>query len=158
MLETYLSVIETVWGWIKTIFMALTVVLPSVIILVYKVATRDTDISTIAVAITVVTSILWAPIPLYPRFKYEYRSRWGDYYMSFLKGAGMALLVIPYLGGCLLPVLASALYCYFTDYRPGMVQFIVMMVVTVLWGPGAHHLMMKFMDRVIYRLNQKEKP
>ena len=67
MLETYLSVIETVWGWIKTIFMALAVVLPSVIILVYKIATGDTDMSTIAVAITVVTNILWAPIPLYPR-------------------------------------------------------------------------------------------
>ena len=94
MLETYLSVIETVWGWIKTIFMALAVVLPSVIILVYKIATGDTDMSTIAVAITVVTNILWAPIPLYPRYKHEYRSGWGDYYMSFLKGAGMALLVI----------------------------------------------------------------
>lgn len=151
MLEAYLSAIETVWGWTKTFFAALVVMLPSVLVLVYKMATWNEDISPVTAGITLVVNILWAPIPLYCRYSNKYRG-FLDYYTSFLVGAGMIFLVVPmvfaYIGGCFLPVLAGVLYCHFTDYTPSGLQFITVIVVTVLWAPGANHFMMKFLDRI----------
>ncbi len=151
MLEAYLSAIKTVWEWAKTFFVALVVMLPSVLVLAYEIATWNEDISPVTAGITLAVNLLWAPIPLYRRYSYKYNG-FADYYTSFLLGTGLTLLVVPmvfaYVGGCFLPALAGVLYCHFTDYTPSGLQFMTVIVVTALWAPGANHLMMKFMDRI----------
>lgn len=151
MLEAYLSAIKTVWEWAKTFFVALVVMLPSVLVLAYEIATWNEDLSPVTAGITLAVNLLWAPIPLYRRYSYKYNG-FVDYYTSFLLGTGLTCLVVPmvcaYIGGCFLPVLAGALYCRFANYTPSGWQFMVAIVVTALWAPGANHLMMKFMDRI----------
>lgn len=151
MLDAYLSAIKTVWEWTKTFFAALVVMLPSVLVLAYEIATWNEDLSPVTAGITLVVNLFWAPIPLYRRYSYKY-SGFADYYTSFLLGIGLTLLVVPmifaYVGGCVLPALAGVLYCRFANYTPSGLQVLAVIVATALWAPGANHLIMKFLDRI----------
>lgn len=151
MLDTYAEAARTVWAWIKMFFAAVYVMLPSVLLVVYMFATWETDLPGIVADGVLAVNLFWAPIPLYRWFGGNSKS-FGDFYQVFLVGLGLAVISIPvvvlYIVGCLFPVFGGIIYCYFADYQPSALQAVLATGVTVLWAPGANHLLMKLLYHV----------
>lgn len=150
MLEVYKSCLEHVWKWIKQFMLGLAVLLPGIIFLIYMFVANMPDVGWVTSFLVIAAIVLWSPVPLRPVFFKD--ETWLESYLTLLSGIGLAVLIcillVLYIIWVGLPIMAGMAYCSLTDQEPAKWGIIGTGLFNVAWGPGAHYLCTKVLDKV----------
>ena len=126
------------------------VLLPGIIFLIYMFATNMPDVGWVPSLLVIAAIILWSPVPLRPIFFKD--ETWLASYATLMSGLGMAVLIcillVLYFTWVGLPILGGMTYCTLTAQEPAKWGIIGTGVFNAAWGPGAHYLFIKLLDKV----------
>ncbi len=151
MLETYKKFAKAVWSGLRVVLLAMAVLLPSIAVLVYMFATWTPDIGIVPGIIVFAVNVLWAPVPLRPFCSKDYSL--GECYVSLLFGAfaGVCFTVclFVFIVGCLLPIIGGLAICSLTSYSPTAFEMLVVILLNVVWAPGAYYGLDKLVTKVL---------
>lgn len=149
MIEIYKECIRTVWKWIKQFMLGLAVLLPGIIFLIYMFAANMPDVGWVSSLLVIAAIVLWSPVPLRPIFFKD--ETWVECYCTLMEGIGVAILVcillVLYMTWLGLPIIGGMTYCSLTAQEPAKWGIIGTGIVACAWGPGAHYLFMKVLDK-----------
>ena len=150
MIEIYKECICTVWKWIKQFMVGLAVLLPGIIFLIYMFVANMPDVGLVPGILVIAAIVLWSPVPLKPVFFKD--KTWVESYLTLLTGLGMAVLIcillVLYFTWVGLPIIAGMTYCSLTAQEPAKWGIIGTGIANGVWGPGAHYLFIKVLDKV----------
>ena len=150
MIEIYKECICTVWKWIKQFMLGVAVLLPGIIFLIYMFVTNMPDVGWVPTFLVIAAIVLWSPVPLRPVFFKD--KTWVESYLTLLTGLGIAVLIcillVLYFTWVGLPIIAGMTYCSLTAQEPAKCGIIGTGVFNAAWGPGAHYLFTKVLDKV----------
>ncbi len=150
MLEVYKGCLEHVWKWTKQFMLGLAVLLPGIIFLAYMFATNMPDVGLVPGLLVIAAIVLWSPVPLRPVFFKD--KTWVESYATLTAGLGMAILIcivlVLYIVWVGLPIIAGMTYCSLTFTVPEKWGIIGTGLLNVVWGPGAHYLFVKLLEKV----------
>ena len=150
MLEVYKDCLEHVWKWTKQFMLGVAVLLPGIIFLVYMFATNMPDVGLVPGILVIAAIVLWSPVPLRPIFFKD--ETWAECYLTLMKGLGVAalicILLVLYIIWVGLPIMAGMTYCSLTAQEPAKWGIIGTGIANGVWGPGAHYLFTKALDKV----------
>lgn len=150
MIEIYKECICTVWKWIKQFMLGVAVLLPGIIFLIYMFAANMPDVGWVPTFLVIAAIVMWSPVPLRPVF-FKYKT-WAECYLELIEGIGVTILVciivVLYFTWVGLPIIGGMTYCSLTDQEPAKWGIIGTGVFNAAWGPGAHYLFIKVLDKV----------
>ena len=150
MLDVYKTCLENVWKWTKQFMLGLAVLLPGIIFLIYMFASNMPDVGLVPGILVIAAIVLWSPVPLRPIF-FKHMT-WVECYLKLMEGIGVTALVcvllVLYITWVGLPIIGGMLYCTLTYTEPAKWGIICTGVANGAWGPGAHYLFMKALDKV----------
>lgn len=150
MLETYKGAAQFMWKFIKGLAIALSVMLPGLILIAYMIITKNADISWWVVAADIAIIALWAPIPTYPIYKHERTIL--ETYQQFPQSAWwtvvVCVIITAYFVLICLPVLTGLTISTVLNREPQTWEIIGTLVFNVLWAPGAHYVASKLGDKL----------
>lgn len=150
MIEIYKKFIGSVWEWAKQFMLGLTVLLPGIIFLIYMFVANMPDVGLVPSILAIVAIVLWSPVPLRPIFFKD--ETWAECYLTLMKGLGMAalicILLVLYFTWVGLPIIGGMTYCTLTAQEPAKWGIICTGIANGVWGPGAHYLFIKVLDKV----------
>ena len=151
MLQFYIEAFKFVWSWIKKFLLAITVLLPGIIFLIYMFAANMPDVGIIPGLLVIAAIALWAPIPLRPFF-FQGQKLIGCYVTMFgAIGIAIAfcLVLFGWLVWLLLPILTGLVISAVLNREPKPLECVGTIVFNIVWGPGAHYVYQKLLDKVI---------
>ena len=150
MIEIYKECIRTVWKWTKQFMLGVAVLLPGIIFLIYMFATNMPDVGWVPSLLVIAAIVLWSPVPLRPVFFKD--KTWAECYLDLMEGLGVTILVciifVLYLTWVGLPIIGGMTYCSLTAQEPAKWGIICTGIANGVWGPGAHYLFTKALDKV----------
>ena len=150
MLDVYKDCLEHVWKWTKQVMIGLAVLLPGIILLAYMFVTDTPDVGWVPSILVMAAIVLWAPLPLKPIFFKD--KTWAECYLDLMEGIGVIALVcvslVLYIIWVGLPIIAGMTYCSLTAQEPAKLGIICTGIANGVWGPGAHYLFTKALDKV----------
>ena len=150
MLEVYKECLEHVWKWIKQFMLGVAVLLPGIIFLIYMFAANMPDVGWVPSLLVIAAIVLWSPVPLRPVFFKD--KTWAESYVTLMAGLGMAVLIcillVLYFAWVGLPIIGGMTYCSLTAQEPTKWGIIGTGIANGVWGPGAHYLFTKALDKV----------
>ena len=150
MLEVYKDCLEHVWKWTKQFMLGVAVLLPGIIFLIYMFATNMPDVGLVPGILVIAAIVLWSPVPLRPVFFKD--KTWAECYLDLMEGLGVTILVcilvVLYFTWVGLPIIAGMTYCSLTAQEPAKWGIIGTGIANGVWGPGAHYLFTKALDKV----------
>jgi len=150
MLEVYKDCLEHVWKWTKQFMLGVAVLLPGIIFLIYMFATNMPDVGLVPGILAIAAIVLWSPVPLRPVFFKD--KTWAECYLDLMEGLGVTILVciivVLYFTWVGLPIIAGMTYCSLTAQEPAKWGIICTGIGNGVWGPGAHYLFTKALDKV----------
>lgn len=150
MIEIYKECICTVWKWIKQFMLGLAVLLPGIIFLIYMFVANMPDVGLVPGILVIAAIVLWSPVPLKPVFFKD--KTWVESYITLMAGLGMAILIcillVLYFTWVGLPIIGGMTYCSLTAQEPAKWGIICTGIANCAWGPGAHYLFTKVLDKV----------
>jgi hypothetical protein len=89
-------------------------------------------------------------VPLRPVFFKD--KTWAESYATLMAGLGMAalicILLVLYIIWVGLPIIGGMAYCSLTAQEPAKWGIICTGIANGVWGPGAHYLFTKALDKV----------
>jgi len=149
MIEIYKKFIGSVWEWAKQFMLGLTVLLPGIIFLIYMFVANMPDVGLVSGILAIVAIVLWSPVPLRPVFFKD--KTWAESYATLMAGLGMAILIcillVLYFTWVGLPIIGGMTYCTLTAQEPAKWGIICTGIANCAWGPGAHYLFTKVLDK-----------
>lgn len=150
MIEIYKEFIGTVWKLTKQFMLGLAVLLPGIIFLIYMFATNMPDVGLVPGILVIAAIVLWSPVPLRPVFFKD--KTWMESYATLMAGLGVAALIcivmVLYIVWVGLPIIAGMTYCSLTFTEPAKWGIIGTGLLNGAWGPGAHYLFIKALEKV----------
>jgi len=150
MLEVYKDCLEHVWKWTKQFMLGVAVLLPGIIFLIYMFATNMPDVGLVPGILAIAAIVLWSPVPLRPVFFKD--KTWAECYLDLMEGLGVTILVciivVLYFTWVGLPIIAGMTYGSLTAQEPAKWGIICTGIGNGVWGPGAHYLFTKALDKV----------
>lgn len=150
MIEIYKEFIGTVWKLTKQFMLGLAVLLPGIIFLIYMFATNMPDVGLVPGILVIAAIVLWSPVPLRPVFFKD--KTWAESYATLMAGLGVAVLIcivlVLYIVWVGLPIIAGMTYCSLTFTEPAKWGIIGTGLLNGAWGPGAHYLFIKALEKV----------
>lgn len=150
MLEIYAECLRCIWNWTKQVMIGLAVLLPGVIFLAYMFVSGTPDVGWLQSSLVIAAIVLWSPVPLRPIF---FKGKtWAESYLTLLLGIGVialvCVIVVLYIVWVGLPIMAGLIYCSLTGQEPAKWGIIGTGIATCAWGPCAHYLFMKVLDKL----------
>lgn len=150
MIEIYKEFIGTVWKLTKQFMLGMAVLLPGIIFLIYMFAANMPDVGLVPGILVIAAIVLWSPVPLRPVFFKD--KTWVESYITLLEGLGVAVLIcillVLYIVWVGLPIIAGMTYCSLTFTEPAKWGIIGTGIANGAWGPGAHYLFIKVLEKV----------
>jgi hypothetical protein len=150
MIEIYKEFIGAVWNLMKQFMIGIAVLLPGIIFLAYMFVANMPDVGWFPAILVLAAIVLWSPVPLRPVFFKD--KTWAESYAALMAGLGMAILIcillVLYFTWVGLPIIAGMTYCSLTAQEPAKWGIIGTGVFNTAWGPGAHYLFFKVLDKV----------
>lgn len=108
------------------------------------------DVGLVPGILVIAAIVLWSPVPLRPVFFKD--ETWAECYLTLMKGLGVAalicILLVLYIIWVGLPIMAGMTYCSLTAQEPAKWGIIGTGIANGVWGPGAHYLFTKALDKV----------
>lgn len=151
MLEVYKDCLSAIWKWTKELLVGLAVLLPGIIFLIYMFATNMPDVGIIQGILVIAAIALWAPIPLRPFFFQG--QKLIECYVTMFGAIGIAiafcLVLLGWLVWLLLPILTGLVISAVLNREPKPLECVGTIVFNIVWGPGAHYVYQKLLDKVI---------
>lgn len=151
MLKFYIDALKFAWSWTKKILLAITVLLPGIIFLIYMFAANMPDVGIIPGLLVIAAIALWAPIPLRPFF-FQGQKLIGCYVIMFgAIGIAIAFILVffGWLVWLLLPILTGLVISAVLNREPKPLECVVTIVFNIGWGPGAHYVYQNLLDKVL---------
>ena len=151
MLKFYIDALKFVWSWIKKFLLAITVLLPGIIFLIYMFVANMPDVGIIPGLLVIAAIALWAPIPLRPFF-FQGQKLIGCYVIMFgAIGIAIAFILVffGWLVWLLLPILTGLVISAVLNREPKPLECVVTIVFNIGWGPGAHYVYQNLLDKVL---------
>lgn len=150
MIEIYKEFIGTVWKLSKQFMLGLAVLLPGIIFLAYMFAANMPDVGLVPGILVIAAIVLWSPVPLRSVFFKD--KTWVESYATLMAGLGIAVLIcivlVLYIVWVGLPIIAGMTYCSLTFTVPEKWGIIGTGLLNGAWGPGAHYLFIKALEKV----------
>jgi hypothetical protein len=150
MLEVYKDCLEHVWKWTKQFMLGVAVLLPGIIFLIYMFVANMPDVGWVPSLLVIAAIVLWSPVPLKPVFFKD--KTLVECYLDLMEGLGVTILVcilvVLYFTWVGLPIIAGMAYCSLTAQEPAKWGIICTGIANGVWGPGAHYLFTKALDKV----------
>lgn len=151
MFEVYKDCLSAIWKWTKELLVGLAVLLPGIIFLIYMFATNMPDVGIIQGILVIAAIALWAPIPLRPFFFQG--QKLIECYVTMFGAIGIAiafcLVLLGWLVWLLLPILTGLVISAVLNREPKPLECVGTIVFNIVWGPGAHYVYQKLLDKVI---------
>lgn len=151
MLEVYKDCLSAIWKWTKELLVGLAVLLPGIIFLIYMFATNMPDVGIIQGILVIASIALWAPIPLRPFFFQG--QKLIECYVTMFGAIGIAIVVCLVFFGLLvwllLPILTGLVISAVLNREPKPLECVGTIVFNIVWGPGAHYVYQKLLDKVL---------
>lgn len=151
MLKFYIEAFKFVWTWTKNFLLAITVLLPGIIFLIYMFAANMPDVGIIPGILVIAAIVLWAPIPLRP-FYFQGQNL-IECYVTMFGAIGVTIVFCLVLLGwfvwLLLPILTGLVISAVLNREPKPLECVGTIVFNIAWGPGAHYVYQKLLDKVI---------
>ena len=151
MLKFYIDAFKFVWSWIKKFLLAITVPLPGIIFLIYMFFANMPDVGIIPGLLVIAAITLWAPIPLRPFFFQG--QKLIECYVTMFGAIGIAIVVCLVFFGLLvwllLPILTGLVISAVLNREPKPLECVGTIVFNIVWGPGAHYVYQKLLDKVL---------
>ena len=151
MLKFYIEALKFVWTWTKKFLLAITVLLPGIIFLIYMFAANMPDVGIIPGLLVIAAIVVWAPIPLRPSF--FQCQKWIECYLTMFGAIGIVieffLVCFGWVVWLLLPVLTGLAISAVLNREPKPLECVGTIVFNIVWGPGAHYVYQKLFDKVI---------
>ena len=150
MLEVYKDCLEHVWKWTKQVMLGLAVLLPGIIFLIYMFVANMSDVGLVPGILVIAAIVLWSPVPIRPIFFKD--KTWAECYLDLMEGIGVIILtciiLVLYIIWVGLPIMAGMTYCSLTGQEPAKWGIICTGIANCVWGPGAHYLFVKMLDKL----------
>lgn len=150
MLEVYKDCLSAIWKWTKELLVGLAVLLPGIIFLIYMFVTNMPDVGIIPGLLVIAAITLWAPIPLRPFFFQG--QKLIECYVTMFGAIGIAIVVCLVFFGLLvwllLPILTGLVISAVLNREPKPLECVGTIVFNIVWGPGAHYVYQKLLDKV----------
>lgn len=151
MFEVYKDCLSAIWKWTKELLVGLAVLLPGIIFLIYMFAANMPDVGIIPGLLVIAAIALWAPIPLRPVFFQG--QKLIECYVTMFGAIGIAiafcLVLLGWLVWLLLPILTGLVISAVLNREPKPLECVGTIVFNIVWGPGAHYVYQKLLDKVI---------
>lgn len=151
MLKFYTDFLKFVWTWTKKILLAITVLLPGIIFLIYMFAANMPDVGIIPGLLVIASIALWAPIPLRPFFFQGQKliACYGTMFGAIGVAIAFFLVMFCWLVWLLLPILTGLVISAVLNREPKPLECVGTIAFNIAWGPGAHYVYQKLLDKVI---------
>lgn len=151
MLKFYSEAFKFLWTWTKKFLLSITVLLPGIIFLIYMFAANMPDVGIIPGLLVIAAIVVWAPIPLRPVF---FKGQtWIECYATMFGAIGIAIVFCLVLLGwfvwLLLPILTGLVISTVLNREPRPLECVGTIVFNIVWGPGAHYVSQKLLDKVL---------
>lgn len=151
MLEIYAECLHCIWNWTKQVMIGLAVLLPGIIFLAYMFVSGTPDVDWVQSSLVIAAIVLWSPVPLRPIF---FKGKtWVESYLTLMSGIGVialtCIILVLYMTWVGLPIMAGMTYCSLTGQAPAKWGIICTGIATCAWGPCAHYLFMKVLDKLL---------
>lgn len=151
MLKFYIEAIKFVWAWTKKFMLAITVLLPGIIFLIYMFVENIPDVGITQGLLVIAAIVVWAPIPLRPSF--FQCQKWIECYLTMFGAIGIVieffLVCFGWVVWLLLPVLTGLAISAVLNREPKQLECVVTIVFNIVWCPGAHYVYQKLLDKVL---------
>ena len=151
MLKFYIDALKFVWKWTKNFLLAITVLLPGIIFLIYMFAANMPDVGIIPGILVIAAIALWAPSPLRPFFFKG--QKLIECYVTMFAGIGISIVfcsvLLFWFVWVLLPVLTGLAISAVLNREPQPLECVGTIVFNIAWAPGAHYVYQKLLDKVI---------
>ncbi len=151
MLKFYIEAFKFVWSWIKKFLLGITVLLPGIIFLIYMFVENMPDVGIIPGLLVIAAIVLWAPIPLRP-FCFQ-GQKLIECYVTMFGAIGITIVFCLVLLGwfvwLLLPTLTGLVISTVLNRKPRPLECVGTIVFNIAWGPGAHYVYQKLLDKVV---------
>ena len=151
MLKFYIEAFKFVWSWIKKFLLAITVLLPGIIFLIYMFVENMPDVGIIPGLLVIAAIALWAPIPLRPFFFQG--QKLIECYVTMFGAIGIAiaccLVFFCWIVWFFLPILTGLVVSAVLTREPKPLECVGTIVFNIVWGPGAHYMYQKLLDKVL---------
>lgn len=150
MLEIYAQCLHCIWNWTKQVMLGLAVLLPGIIFLIYTFVTNMSDVGLVPCILVIASIVLWSPVPIRPIFFKD--KTWAECYITLMAGIGMialtCIILVLYIIWVGLPIITGMTYCSLTSQEPAKWGIVGTGIATCAWGPCAHYLFMKVLDKL----------
>ena len=142
MLKFYIEALKFVWAWTKKFMLAITVLLPGIIFLIYMFVENMPDVGITQGLLVIAAIVVWAPIPLRPSF--FQCQKWIECYLTMFGAIGIVieffLVCFGWVVWLLLPVLTGLAISAVLNREPKQLECVVTIVFNIVWQCLLLHL------------------